>query len=106
MLFLSKNMAYHYAISIVYGAARTHCTISVRRARACQQPGEFVHTTGDTHVYLNHVEPLKEQLQREPRPFPRLRIARALDNIEHFTMDDFVLEGYEPHKRIHMEMAV
>ena len=65
-----------------------------------------MHSTGDTHVYLNHVEPLKEQLQREPRPFPRLRIARPVDNIESFTMDDFILEGYEPHKKIHMDMAV
>ncbi|XP_043223338.1 thymidylate synthase-like [Amphibalanus amphitrite] len=70
------------------------------------KPGEFVHSTGDTHVYLNHVEPLKEQLQRQPRPFPRLRIARAVQNIEDFTMDDFVLEGYDPHKKIHMDMAV
>ena len=73
---------------------------------ALYQPGEFVHTTGDTHVYLNHVDPLKEQLEREPRPFPRLRFARAIDNIEDFTMEDFVLEGYEPHKKIQMDMAV
>jgi hypothetical protein len=44
--------------------------------------GEFVHCMGDTHVYLNHVEPLKEQLQRTPRAFPTLTIKRDVDNIE------------------------
>ncbi|XP_037071778.1 thymidylate synthase-like [Pollicipes pollicipes] len=70
------------------------------------KPGEFVHSMGDTHVYLNHVEPLKEQLAREPRPFPRLRFARAVDDIQQFTMDDLQLEGYDPHKKLYMKMAV
>ncbi|CAH0397583.1 unnamed protein product [Chilo suppressalis] len=70
------------------------------------QPGEFVHTTGDTHVYLNHIEPLRIQLQREPRPFPKLRFARNVESIDDFKFEDFIIEGYQPHPKIDMEMAV
>lgn len=70
------------------------------------KPGEFVHSTGDTHVYLNHIEPLTEQLQREPRPFPKLVIKRKVDNIEDFTTADFELVDYKPHAKIQMDMAV
>eukprot|EP01062_Namystynia_karyoxenos_P029934 TRINITY_DN22421_c0_g1_i1.p1 TRINITY_DN22421_c0_g1~~TRINITY_DN22421_c0_g1_i1.p1 ORF type:complete len:513 (+),score=203.42 TRINITY_DN22421_c0_g1_i1:82-1620(+) len=70
------------------------------------RPGEFVHTLGDAHVYSNHVEPLKEQLKREPRPFPALKIRRHHDRIEDYTMDDFVLMDYAPYPTIKMEMAV
>jgi len=70
------------------------------------KPGEFVHTLGDAHVYVNHIEPLKEQLTREPRPFPKLIIKRQVENIEDFRVEDFEIEGYEPHKKIKMDMAV
>jgi len=70
------------------------------------KPGEFVHTTGDTHVYVTHEAALREQLTRTPRPFPRLRIARPVDSIDQLTLQDLLLEGYEPHKKIAMEMAV
>lgn len=70
------------------------------------QPGDFVHTLGDAHVYSNHVEPLKEQLERTPRPFPTLKFKRQVERIEDFTFDDFVIEGYNPHPKINMEMAV
>ena len=70
------------------------------------QPGDFVHTIGDSHVYLNHVEPLKEQLNREPRPFPKFRIKRTVTDIDQFTPDDFELIDYKPHPTIKMEMAV
>ncbi|CAH0561295.1 unnamed protein product [Brassicogethes aeneus] len=70
------------------------------------KPGEFIHTLGDSHVYLNHIEPLKEQIQRVPREFPTLHINRKIDNIEDFTLEDFVLENYRPHPKITMPMAV
>ncbi|XP_078486253.1 thymidylate synthase-like [Ciona intestinalis] len=70
------------------------------------KPGDFVHTLGDAHVYLNHIEPLKEQLKREPRPFPTLKFKRDINSIDEFTMEDLVLEGYKPHKKIQMEMAL
>lgn len=70
------------------------------------QPGEFIHTLGDAHIYLNHVEPLKIQLQREPRPFPKLRFLRKVDDICDFKAEDFQIEDYNPHPPIKMEMAV
>nr|XP_021135825.1 thymidylate synthase [Columba livia] len=70
------------------------------------KPGEFIHTLGDAHVYLNHVEPLKVQLQREPRPFPKLRILRKVEDISDFKAEDFQIEDYNPHPPIKMEMAV
>ncbi|XP_009332467.1 PREDICTED: thymidylate synthase [Pygoscelis adeliae] len=70
------------------------------------KPGEFIHTLGDAHIYLNHVEPLKVQLQREPRPFPKLRILRKVEDISDFKAEDFQIEDYNPHPPIKMEMAV
>jgi dihydrofolate reductase/thymidylate synthase len=68
--------------------------------------GEFIHTIGDAHVYANHVEPLREQLEREPREFPKLKINPNKTDIDSFTYEDFTLEDYQPHKAIKMEMAV
>ncbi|KAL8577730.1 hypothetical protein ACOMHN_065547 [Nucella lapillus] len=70
------------------------------------KPGDFVHTMGDAHVYVNHVEPLQEQLKREPRPFPTVAIKRSVDKIEDFCFDDFQLDGYKPYPKIEMQMAV
>lgn len=70
------------------------------------RPGEFIHTLGDAHVYLNHVEALKEQIKRVPKSFPTLRIKRKITDIEQFRWEDFELVGYYPHPSIKMEMAV
>ncbi|XP_018568721.1 thymidylate synthase [Anoplophora glabripennis] len=70
------------------------------------KPGEFIHTLGDSHVYLNHVDALQEQLKRKPRPFPTLKINKKVESIEEFTADDFELEGYKPYPKINMPMAV
>ena len=61
---------------------------------------------GDCHVYLNHVEALKEQIARKPKPFPKLQITREIKSIDDFTLSDFQLEGYQPHAKISMPMAV
>ena len=60
----------------------------------------------DTHVYKNHIEPLKEQLLRKPRPFPKLKINPNKMCIDDFVFEDFVLEDYHPHDAIKMEMAL
>lgn len=70
------------------------------------EAGEFVHSIGDAHVYLNHVEPLKEQLKRTPKKFPVLRINPNKKDIDSFEYKDFKIEGYAPHKTIKMKMAV
>jgi thymidylate synthase len=69
------------------------------------EPGEFVHTLGDTHIYENHVEQVTLQLSREPRPLPTMTIAKR-ESIFDFEYEDFVLTGYDPHPAIKGEIAV
>ena len=70
------------------------------------EPGEFIHTFGDAHLYLNHMEQVKEQLTREPRPLPRMRLNPAVTRLEEFRYDDFTLEAYDPHPAIRAPVAV
>lgn len=76
-------------------------------AHACDlKPGEFVHTLGDAHVYLNHVDALRGMLARAPTPFPTLRVTCAKKPIDQYVFEDFVLEGYSPHPHIQLDMAI
>lgn len=70
------------------------------------KPGEFIHTLGDAHVYNNHIDALKVQIEREPRFFPKLVFKKHRDKIEEFVFDDFDLQGYEPHDSVSMKMAL
>ena len=70
------------------------------------QPGEFVHTFGDAHLYDNHLEQAKLQLTRDPRPLPTMRLNPEVTSIFDFDYDDFTLEGYDPHPRIAAPVAV
>ncbi|XP_059633687.1 bifunctional dihydrofolate reductase-thymidylate synthase-like isoform X2 [Cornus florida] len=69
-------------------------------------PGDFIHVTGDAHVYRTHIRPLQEQLQKLPKPFPILRINSEKKDIDSFAASDFKLIGYDPHQKIEMKMAV
>jgi thymidylate synthase len=69
-------------------------------------PGEFILTLGDAHLYLNHLEQAKIQLEREPRPFPRLRLNPAVRELLDFRYEDFTLESYDPHPAIRAPIAV
>jgi thymidylate synthase len=76
-------------------------------AQVCNlEPGEFVHTFGDVHLYLNHVEQAELQLTREPRPLPRMEINPAVKDIFNFKYEDFTLLDYNPHPHIKAEVAV
>lgn len=68
--------------------------------------GEFVHTLGDAHLYLNHLEHAREQLSREPRSLPVMRLNPIIRTISEFEYEDFVLEGYDPHPSIKAPVAV
>ena len=70
------------------------------------EPGEFVHTTGDTHLYLNHMEQADLQLTREPRPLPQMRLNPDVKNIFDFKYEDFELLNYDPHPHIKGVVAV
>ncbi len=68
--------------------------------------GDFIHTTGDTHLYLNHLEQARLQLTREPRPLPRMLLNPDVKSIFDFRYDDFRLEGYDPHPHIPAAVSV
>jgi len=70
------------------------------------EPGDFVHTFGDVHLYLNHVDQADEQLSRSPRPRPRLEINPEVASLFDFVYDDFKIVGYDPHPAIRAEVAV
>jgi thymidylate synthase len=69
-------------------------------------PGDFIHTLGDAHLYLNHLDQARLQLARSPRPLPAMRINPAVTDIFGFRYEDFILEGYDAHPHIKAEVAV
>lgn len=98
----SADMGLGVPFNIASYALLTHMIAHITGLKA----GEFIHTTGDTHVYKNHVDPLLEQIKREPKEFPKLKIKRNVTSIDDFKFEDFELEGYSPQGPIKMEMAV
>jgi thymidylate synthase len=68
--------------------------------------GDFIHTFGDAHLYLNHLEQARLQLTREPKPLPVMKLNPAVKDLFAFQYEDFALEGYEPHPHIKAEVAV
>jgi thymidylate synthase len=70
------------------------------------RPGELVHTLGDAHLYLNHLEQARLQLEREPRPLPRMELNPERRELDAFVFEDFTLVGYDPHPHIKAAVAV
>lgn len=85
----------------------SYALLTMMVAQVCDlQPGEFIHTLGDTHIYLNHLEQVNTQLQREPRPLPRMVINPDVKDIFQFRYEDFKLEDYDPWPAIKGEVSV
>lgn len=85
----------------------SYALLTMMVAQVCSlEPGDFVYTTGDTHLYLNHIEQAKLQLTREPRPLPKMKINPEVKNIFDFKYEDFELVGYDPHPHIKATVSI
>ena len=85
----------------------SYALLTMMMAQVCGlQPGDFVHTLGDAHIYSNHMEQVNLQLSREPKALPTMKINPQVKNIFGFKFEDFVLEGYDPHPAIKAPVAV
>lgn len=85
----------------------SYALLTMMVAQVCDlQPGEFVHTLGDAHLYLNHIEQTKLQLSRDLRPLPTMKINPSVKSIFDFKFEDFSLENYNPHPHIKASVAV
>jgi thymidylate synthase len=85
----------------------SYAALTMMVAQVCDlQPGEFVHTLGDAHIYKNHFEQVELQLSRDPRPLPRLRLNPEVKDILSFRFEDLVVEDYDPHPHIKGAVAV
>ncbi|MFM7007369.1 MAG: thymidylate synthase [Flavobacteriales bacterium] len=85
----------------------SYALLTMMIAQVCGlQPGEFVHTLGDAHLYSNHIEQAQLQLSREPKPLPLMRINPSIQNLFDFTYQDFELLNYDPHPHIKAPVAI
>ena len=85
----------------------SYALLTMMVAQVCDlELGEFIHTFGDTHIYMNHLEQVDLQLSRSPRPYPTMKLNPTIKNIFDFKYEDFQLEGYNPYPGIKAPIAV
>lgn len=98
------------SVDLLLGAAFNYVGATALQLMLAQQaglrPGELVWVGGDVHLYLNHLDQAREQLTREPRPFPTMKLVRHASNIDDYQIEDFNVEGYAPHAAIKADVAV
>ena len=103
-------LLFQRSVDLMLGAPFNWVGASALQLMLAQQAGlelgELVWFGGDVHLYLNHREQARTQLDREPRPWPKMRLARKPSSIDGYAIDDFVVDGYEPHPPIEAAVAV
>ncbi len=85
----------------------SYALLTLMMAQVCGlQPGDFVHTFGDAHIYSNHFEQVELQLSRDPRPYPTMKMNASVNSLFDFKYEDFTLENYDPHPAIKAPVAI
>jgi thymidylate synthase len=103
-------LLFQRSVDLLLGAAFNFVGATALQLMLAQQAGlrlgELVWVGGDVHLYLNHLDQAREQLTREPRPFPRMKLTRHASSIDDYRFEDFEVEGYDPHAAIKADVAV
>ena len=103
-------LVFQRSVDLLLGAAFNYVGATALQLMLAQQaglqPGELIWMAGDAHLYLNHLAQAREQLTREPKPFPKMRLLRHPDSIDGYRIEDFEVEGYTPHAAIKAPVAV
>lgn len=103
-------LLFQRSVDLLLGAAFNFVGATALQLMLAQQanlrPGELIWVGGDVHLYLNHLDQAREQLTRQPRPFPRMRLTRYAASIDDYRIEDFEVEGYSPHAAIKADVAV
>lgn len=105
-----NSLCFQRSADLLLGVSFNWVGAAVLQLMIAQQadlmPGELVWFAGDVHLYLNHLDQAREQLTREPRPFPKMRLVRKAASIDDYRIEDFEVENYEPHAVIKADVAV
>lgn len=103
-------LLFQRSVDLLLGAAFNYVGATALLLMLAQQaeltPGELVWVSGDTHLYMNHLDQAREQITRTPRPFPTMKLVGSPNSIDSYRIDDFVVEGYDPHPAIKADVAV